>query len=304
MLLYAYRTIINLTTYALLALTWERSLRKPALNQLPEECLELIKNTLFTANSSDKKLSNLDLLKKLGLFLTADQQDKFISQFAILISELDENEYRWALDDLESKVKNQEHYRAYFPASPDPDAFTFCLETEHSLAIIMILFGFWVNYSLTSIKDIGFLKFHRLKERTYLHRIVQLQYGHVSVKPDDDQFSIPTPLETTSIILHLHDKWSSGGLNLSPFLIDRNALIRAPKADLHYLLSFSTQGKGAFCYRKLNSYEGTWDIPSKEKPKSVLPTKEAKEEAIYHALLKKQITAFAQTVLNKSLDEL
>ena len=301
MLLYAYRSIINLTTYALLAEVWEQTLLNPTEYKLSAECHKLINETLFGEKQSEKQRSNLPLLEALGESLKENPMREFIAEFVSVFTKFERPELRQALDDLESKIKNQDHYQAYFLNKSE--ALAFCLETENSLVTVLIAFGFWVNYRLTSVKDIGVLKYRHKETPTYLHQLVILNYGLGISRDNDKQYLNETPLETSSVILHHHDNWKLGGLSLSPFVIDRNALDKAPKADLHYLLSFSAQLNDCLCYReaKSHAYDKLWEIfPEKKKINRV--EEEIKEYVNYHTRLKNQLVAFAKTVLTKTID--
>ena len=303
MLLYAYRSIINLTTYTLLAEVWERTLQNPDDYKLSVECQKLINETLFGEKQSEKQRSNLPLLEALGESLKENPIREFITEFVSVFTKFEEPKLRQALDDLESKIKNQDHYKVYFLNSSEVLAYS--LETENSLVTVLIAFGFWVNYRLTSVKDIGVLKYRHKKIPTYLHQMVILNYGLGTSRDNDKQYLNETPLETSSVILHHHDNWKSGGLSLSPFVIDRNALDKAPKANLHYLLSFSAKPYDCLCYRETKSYEydKLWEIfPEGKKPNRV--DEEIKAYVNYHTRLKNQLIAFAETVLHKTLDEL
>ncbi len=310
MLLYAYRSIINLTTYALLAETWEQVLQSPADYKLSADCHKLIRESFFGEKQSEKQRSNLPLLEALGQVLKENPKSQFMSQFVSVLEEIEVAQPRQALDDLESKIKNQDQYQAYF-LNPS-EALTFCLETEKSLAVVLLVFGFWVKYSLTSIKDIGVLKYRHKEIPTYLHQLVALNYGSGSNRGNDKHYLNGTPLDTASVILHQYNDWQSGGLSLSPFVIDKNALIKAPKADLHYLLSFSAKQNDCLCYReaKSHAYDKLWEIsPEKKLSRYDLKNDEEEDEEIkayvnYHTRLKNQLIAFAETVLHKTLDEL
>jgi hypothetical protein len=310
MLLYAYRSIINLTTYALLAEAWEQIFKSPDDYKLSADCHKLIKESFFGEKQSEKQRSNLPLLEALGQVLKENPKSQFMTQYVSVLEEIEVAEPRRALDDLESKIKNQDHYQAYFlnPA----DALAFCLETENSLGVVLLVFGFWVKYSLTSIKDIGVLKDRHKEPPSFLHQLVALDYGTGNNRGNDKQYLNRTPLDTASVILHQYNDWKSGGLSLSPFVIDKNALDKAPKADLHYLLSFSAKLDDLLCYReaRVHDYDRLWKIlPEKESSRYDLTKKIEEDEEIkayvnYHTRLKNQLIAFAKTVLHKKLEEL
>ncbi len=278
--------------------------------KLSADCHKLIKESFFGEKQSEKQRSNLPLLEALGQVLKENPKSQFMTQYVSVLEEIEVAEPRRALDDLESKIKNQDHYQAYF--SNPADALAFCLETENSLGVVLLVFGFWVKYSLTSIKDIGVLKDRHKELPTFLHQLVALDYGTGSNRGNDKHYLNGTPLDTASVILHQYNDWQSGGLSLSPFVIDKNALDKAPKADLHYLLSFSARQNDLLCYReaRVHDYDRLWEIlPEKKLSRYDLAKKIEEDEEIkayvnYHTRLKNQLIAFAKTVLHKTLDEL
>ncbi|UFH53127.1 hypothetical protein [Spirosoma sp. KNUC1025] len=303
MILYAYRAVVNLTTYTLLAEIWEKELQ----NQLSENTLGLIEAALFSESTNDSSLSHLELMTALGRLWRNAKEPSFLSEISWLIGELEKDILKKALDDLESKIADQDRLKRSI--SSPADVLRLCLEAEKSFSFVLYTFGFWVNYSLTSVKDIELFKFRHL-QTSYLHRIVRLQIGYIiPAKITDDQYSASQPLDTSSIILQRQGNWAEG-LNLSPFLIDKNALIKAPKADLHYLLSFSPK-QDFFCYRRVTSNSDVWPIRPEKKlvsdediffgsDDSEIDT----EFSNYHSLLKDLCASFSQSVLNKSLNEL
>lgn len=316
MLLYAYRAIVNLTTFALLAEAWGRSLKDGSVQPLSNKCRDLIKSTLFSATVSDLQLSNLTLLRALIESFRSlieesvkDSKSSFLTDLKPLMNALNVQNVRDVLDDLESKIANQTTLRPGF-AQPE-NALRLCLEAENSFAVVLLVFGFWAKYSLTSIKNIELLKYRHLKAPSYLHQLVPLQIGYTIAKEKDLRYRIDIALESTSIILHPHGHWQEGGLNLSPFLVDKNALLQVAKSDVYYLLSYAhSQGRQLF-YRKVSSYEAVWTVSPIRRAVGAdeysLDEDDEAEDTIasnYHTLLIDQLAAFAGSVLNQSLETL
>ena len=305
MILYAYRAIVNLTTFGLLAEAWGRSLRGSNPQQLPDDCLIAIKKALFTPANSDTQVSNLSVLKLVGKALVTDCDSIFLTEMKAVLDALNRDEIGKVLDDLESKITNQNHLKSYFGSASE--TLKLCLEAENSFSVVLLVFGFWVKYSLTSIKNIELLKFRHLKNPSYLHQFVPLQI-HAIARAQDERHTIAIALESCSIILHPYGHWQEGGLNLSPFLVDQNALLRLATSDVYYLVSFSVKQSGLFCYRKVSSYDAVWAIaPKKQLANDIYNLVEDEQESIfsdYYTLLKEQIAAFTQSVLHTSLDEL
>ena len=323
MLLYAYRSVINLTTFALLAEVWGRRLQIHPVTDLPDEYQEAIKTTLFTPNTTDTHLSNLALMQILIKVVMdsrtnlttenldgeprAEKTSDFINELSTLSEDLNQVEIKKSIQDLESKITNQDELKPYFASASE--TLNLCLEAETSFALVLLAFGFWAKYSLTSIKNIELLKFKHLKDPSYLHQLVPLQIGYVISRRDDERHLINNALESTSIILHPHGEWQKGGLNLSPFIIDKNALLRVAKSEVYYLMSYSAAMNDLICYRKVSSYHEIWTVLAAKKSvseKFSLDEDEDEDEedmlADYHSLLKDQLSAFALSVLKLHLE--
>lgn len=306
MLLYAYRSIINLTTYVLLAELWDESLQGGKQASLPEECQQLLQSTLFAEQTSDQHQSNLSLLLQLAQVLKDKQTPCFFTEVCDLLDELNKDLPKQALAYLESKIADQD-------LSTDDAILRLCLDTEKNVAIVLYAFRFMVNYSLTSVKDIELLKYRSLKSPSFVHQIIPLQFGYIIPKKGINQQASGAPLDTTSIIFHRHgDGVPTTYLNLSPFLLDKNALIKAPKADLHYLLSYSTKQQ-VFYFRRVASYEEVWAIRPEKKLVSNEDAyygdgeeEDDEEEGMpqnFYSLLKDEISSFSEQVLHQTPGE-
>lgn len=308
MLLFAYRAIVNLATYTLLAQLWDEGLTRGNTSILSGESQRLIKATFFRDSEPKDHPSNLELLKGLLQIMKEEQLPCFMVEMDSLLDTLNETDTKSALDDLESKLaKEGELINA-------PDLLNLCLQTESSLARTLFDFGFMIKYSLTSIPNIECLKNQRLNSHVYRHRFLTLRNQADALRKEDEQLVSTLPLDNSSVIIHKHgDRSTNLNLNLSPFLVDKNALDNASKPDLHFLEYFLPQ-TNTFYYRPATSYKNLWEVgpeeikvPGKSKyssPKQAAAIPEQDASLTFNALLNKQIKSFASIVLNKTPNEL
>lgn len=312
MIMYAYRSLINLTTYVLLAELWDEGLKGTTTSTLPDDCRKPIESTFFAEKKGDTQLSNLALLRQLGEALKQKQSPPFLTEINGLFEDMEKEILKKALEDLEARLIDQTDLKDSLQT--EAAILRLCLDTEKSFSIVLFAFRFMVNYSLTSVKDIELLKYRYLKSQSYVHQVVPLTIGYMVSKSSDNQYSSALPLDTTSIIIHRHNEnLPQFSLNLSPFLIDKNALIKSHKADLHYLLYFSAQQQ-VFCYRRANSYQEIWAIRPQKKMVSDEDAyfgmeedeedQETERPLDFFPLLKAQVESLVSTVMDKSADEL
>ncbi|WP_149243056.1 hypothetical protein [Dyadobacter sp. 32] len=307
MLLFAYRAIINLATYTLLATLWDEALKKGNKSRITGEGQKRFATSFFKESQNINPQSNLELLKLLLQVMKEADLSCFIVEMDVLLDKLNEKETRKALDVLESKIAKESEN------SGAPDLLNQCLETERSLARILFDFGFMIQYSLTSVPNIEFLKNQRLKSQLYRHRFLTLRNQGDALRKDDEQFLNNSSLDNSSIIIHRHnDRSTERNLNLSPFLVDKNALDNAGKPDLHFLVHFS-ELKNTFYYCPATSYKNLWEVvpgtniaPVKSKYSASSQTADKSDLSApptFNSLLLDQIRSFSQIVLDKTLRE-
>ena len=97
-------------------------------------------------------------------------------------------------------------------------------EAETQLAVFFKFFHFLTNYRMASIKSIGYRQI-RNDEPHYLHRYTALG---IETKAEKIIYT-PNTVHTNSVLLYRGDNYLKN-VNLSPFVIDYNALIFEEKA--------------------------------------------------------------------------
>ncbi len=313
MLLFAYRAVINLCTYILLAELWDKGLMEKDQAFLTAECRNLIESTLFNVSTTENSPSTLRLLQLLLEIinnkkpsLENKKSPYFLEEVDSLYDELNKDESKKALEDLEKKLLEQTIL------SKNPGMLRLCLETEKSFAEVLYVFGFMIKYNLTSVPTIEYLKYGRQSEPFYRHRIVKVFHHDYMLEEKDDHISSISSLDSTSVILGKYSvSLPEYNLNLSPFLVDKNAFEKSTKADLHYLLFYLAKGE-VFNYQCAASIDKKWPIKhepiaqekSRNERRKPINKTEYEPFSNFYSLLNKQLESFARVVLNKTLSEL
>ncbi len=294
LLLYTYQSVLNLSVYALLGDVWDRrgALEKPPA--LAEDLRSVLRNTLFKGGAEYRKMSSLSLLHALVGWFGPEAPPPFLKELPKAAALLRDNAVlAKAIADLEQKLAEQEELRRKHGT---PAALcALCDATEDSLAKVVFTFGFLADYGLTSVKDIDVLKTRSQKTASFRHRVVKLQISYTEL--DEEDYKTEKYLENSSIVLHRHGNLKDGVLNLTPFYVDKNALVRAPKANLHQLTGIEP-GSGKYFFQPVSRPFDPWIVaPPQEAPTDFyeLPAEgAAKSNDEHYALLKEQFEAFGQ----------
>ena len=209
MLLYAYRSVINFVTFTLLSQLWAEK-TKP-VNALNTEGVNAdLKMWLLTDFRDDDSRSLLPLLQTLVKLFKDNKIDFFFSEWNDAWSALQDAETQELIAFLEKQIAD----------NPQADLEFLCDKTEENLAMVLYLFGFLVNYTLTSVKDIEVLFYMNDVAAKYDHKIVRLQQQITAL---EDRNEISSQFYKTASVLLRHVTNTSHALYLSPFLIDENA---------------------------------------------------------------------------------
>ena len=289
MLLYAYRSVINFVTFTLLSQLWAEK-TKP-VNALNTEGVNAdLKMWLLTDFRDDDSRSLLPLLQTLVKLFKDNKIDFFFSEWNDAWSALQDAETQELIAFLEKQIAD----------NPQADLEFLCDKTEENLAMVLYLFGFLVNYTLTSIKDIEVLFYMNDAEAKYDHKIVRLQQQITAL---EDRNEISSQFYKTASVLLRHFTDTSHALYLSPFLIDENAYTKTPKANLRYFVSFDFATKH-FYFKHVSKPEDIFRIEKKRVNLMAKIRGEVADNNDYYALINGQFSAFCKAVLGKTIENL
>ena len=103
---------------------------------------------------------------------------------------------------------------------------------DHHLEVAMIAMTFVVGYKLATIKEISIERTRR-KKASFLHKRVVLDKANAAYLDDTGAFADYADNESVILLKDLDDVRSY--INLSPFVIDRNALTRNTGSNVYFL---------------------------------------------------------------------
>ncbi|WP_166430466.1 CHAT domain-containing protein [Polymorphobacter arshaanensis] len=149
---------------------------------------------------------------------------------------------------------------ADFPADMADDAL--CAQTEAQLAHFLAPFAFITGYDLAAFKDIKILQ-SRMKVIQFRHLKVRLaQISTVSSK--DNAVNYDFYADNDSVLLM--DRMKGGSprwINLTPFIIDQNALNGQSGSKLHFFAGRQAEGS---VFRFIENEKRTMDIDAQSYP--------------------------------------
>jgi hypothetical protein len=296
MLLYAYRSIIAFVAFVSVSQLWEhKRLSDSVLNT--DGIQEMLKNWLKNDYEGEDKRSLLSFLKELLSFMSANKIPHFLKELETVMTELNRSENRESIDYLEKLIAE----------NPKSDLSYLCEETEKHLAIVLYQFGFLIHYGLTSVKDIKVLFYQHDETPNFEHKMVKLQRASSSLEDHLDKNK--THHKTSTILLRRLDD-TARSLYLSPFFIDENAYLPAPKAKLCFFIAYDTTNK-RFYFRHVSANLLNKITPIEEKKitaidriKMAKETTPTNQNDNYFLLIYEQFSAFCKDMFNKTLEEL
>ncbi|AEE49585.1 CHAT domain-containing protein [Haliscomenobacter hydrossis] len=306
MLLFAYQSILSFLCYVLMGQLWKNKdkLTKNETLSFEVDFLDWLSGD-YQRNKQQLLLNIFERLANLSI----------ATDVPFFIPELEKSVER--LKDPKVKVHFLFFNDQFINGSTlSPETKTFCChELELRFASILILFRNLIGYSLVSIKEIGVLNYMHDVQPIYDHKIVRVQISNTGI--DDVNQKIPNFLKTAAVLLtDENDKNFERCLFLSPFLIDKNAYIISPKANLMAFDHYDRQTK-AFYYRdagkkndeflclevpvNMTSAEDYFD-PFEDDEKDIASNHRSSSD--YYSLIFEQFSAFSKDMFGKKLDEL
>lgn len=179
------------------------------------------------------------------------------------------------------------------------DVSDMCAEAENSLCDFLSELGFLHRYTLTSIQNIDIHKYRHQLTPTFSHEAVKLMRAFG--KPEQNYYLLPRFLDNRGVtlikgkvkVLNPQKRQFTGDnlefLNLSPFIIDRNAF--EENTDLSNLMFFDHFRPGASSY----------SFRSVKRPGNLNDRTEANTENQFEAV-HLQLEAFRSMILNEETD--
>lgn len=227
-LVITYEAATKLFAFAHLSQLWNMLFEKPRLTVTDEQwnALEAFK-TIDAA--TEPVFDHLELVLTISAILSANGVAPFMEESASLVESLAESEgltARQFMNEMRSDLAS---------ATPPADEIeSFCVQAETHLGVILSRLAFIVRYKLATIKGIAISK-SRHRPAEFRHRQVLLDRVTAGFVDVDETRTAFTDNESVILLKDLQDV--SDYLNLTPFLIDQNALTGNENTKL-YTFSF------------------------------------------------------------------
>lgn len=292
----AYHTAMEFLAFVMLAQLWELRLDDIA-GEMPRELAEQLRSYFHLGARERAVFDYLPLIRSIWRFFDSLWEEKGIEYF---ISELEELK---TLSREGGQLANACAYLANLRRQSllknisENDVPDMCEEAEEKLCAFVSVLGFLHRYTLTSVQNIDIRKYRHQLTAQYNHAIVKLMRAFG--KPEHNYYLLSSFLDNRGVVLlkgkvkvvNARRKQFVGEdlefLNLSPFVIDRNAF--EDNTDLSNLLFFEQ-------YRPVDNI---YVFKRAKLPDSARDRLEAPSEGAFEAV-HQQLEAFRTFILNES----
>ena len=253
--IFTYHKSFKFLAFVMLSGLWDAThTRSTPLKLTEEEQLQLLE--FFELNTS--------LAPGFDYFTFADNLLKiaYRNKISYYIDELNKYPDGWVRHEKLSKA--HEHFQEMIPflknAVPSTEIESYCLSSEQHLAHILAEFNFLHHYQMAVIKNIEVIKMKNIyRKNRYRHVIVELDNNYNDIGKKDRFHRLPEPTDMESVLLYKNKL--SNHLNLSPFVLDQNALSREVNSKLYY---FSHQTEDSLHYYWIENDSDTLEISPSE----------------------------------------
>ena len=239
-----YDITTRFIAFALLAQLWDLFEDKAGAVTLSDAQWQAIEafNQLDEAGAA--RFDFLALAISLSAALAANQTAAYMTQCATLAGAMAQPECAAAQSFMNAMRA------AIFDATIDPaKAADLAQEADTHLDAALYVLTFVAGYKLATIKEITINRSRR-KEPSFLHRRVVLDRAAAALYTDDTQSLLHFADNESVILLKQLDDVTSY-LNLSPFVIDQNALTRDPGTNL-YFFHWYDEATGTLHYNQIS----------------------------------------------------
>jgi hypothetical protein len=291
-----YHTTIEFLAFVMMAQLWELKIKDTATN-LPADLLQTIQAYFYLTPKERAVYDYVPLIRQIRQYFDTLQNGAGIDYFMTELKELkdlaeDGQSFSTALGYL-ANLRRQSYHKNIAEA----DVPILCEEAEDQLCTFFSAFGFLHRYILTSIQNIDVRKYRHQVAAEYNHAIVKLMRAFG--KPEHNYYLLKHFLDNRGVVLlkgnlklvdakkkqFTSDKMDY--LNLSPFIIDRNAF--ESNTDLSNLLFFD--------HSRLS--EKKYTFKSVKQPDSERDRLEVTEDNSFEAV-SQQLNAFRTIILDEA----
>ena len=229
-----YQVSSQFLAYVLLAQVWDEKFSNPNYPILPITQSAL--KTYLSLSTADSPAYNfVNLIEALGDTLAESKTPLFVAEFNTLRKQYQEEpELKTAVLFLE------EMKRELMGAVAADEIESFCVQGEDKLCEIFKHIGFAAKYTLATIKTIELIKPRHATPR-FRHNLVVLNQLTAAIGVLDDVLETTEYTDNNSVILMRDEETVYPSLNLSPFILDENALSGQQNSKLFFFTSYENK---------------------------------------------------------------
>lgn len=123
---------------------------------------------------------------------------------------------------------------------PDQLIESYAVACEHHLTRVLEELHFLVYYKMAVVKHIEVFQLKNIPPTAYRHIIVEIDNNYQDIGEKDRQQELEEPTDMESVLLYSDRLHPS--LNLSPFIIDENALLREYNSKMYFFSHLDAEG--------------------------------------------------------------
>ncbi len=253
-LLTVYQNTVKLTAIILLSDLWDACSQQA--NKLERSAAEERQlRSFFDLNALSATTFDYFLLGDALLTLAARNQLSFF------LEPLQVYQQGWlANTELAAVHDHFQHMQAALEGDiPSQHIEAYCLQSEQKLTQLLSSWHFLVHYKMAVVKNIEVQQIKNLPPTRYRHVMVELANNYNDIGQLDRKQYLDESTDMESVLMYKEQ--INENLNLSPFVLDENALLRADNYKV-YLFSHSSQSN--LCYHWIENEEDKLEIDEEQ----------------------------------------
>jgi len=223
-----YSVATQMLCYVMLAQLWDEKHHKETF-EVPDEYKQPLKVFFELSPAELPTYDYVQLIKTIGDLFNINNIEPFLTEFAQMRKEFySDSEFYQAYLFLEEMKKE-----LLTPIDAN-EIESFCVQAEEKLCELFKHVGFSANYTMVAVKNIEILK-ERHNDASFAHNLVILDRITASFGILDETFTHNEFVENNAVILLKDEASIDPYLNLSPFIIDENALSGQHNSKIFFL---------------------------------------------------------------------
>lgn len=231
-----YSVSVELLAYIMLAQLWDEKHKNKTLN-IPESQSETIRHLLTADETNRSEVNYLDVIRAVSDIFDVNEIEPYVVELQELREDLfEEGKFltaHLALEEMKDKLET---------TIAADEIESFCVQAEEHLCVIFSYLGFAAKYTMAAIKTIELHK-ERHEHPNFRHNLVILNRLMESIGVLDDVLISEAYSDNNVVVLLRSEEEVTPSLNLSPFIIDENALSGQYNSKLFFYRFQTTDGK-------------------------------------------------------------